>query len=102
MLSAKHGGLVDSEQFLDDRDAALAAAITGIASTREGYLRMNVSDKDAAIYANAAFAALRIAGLEIVKRRRPKRSRGEKPPADAIGRAVMVAKIATGEVEDER
>ena len=28
--------------------------------------------------------------------------RGEKRPADAIGRAVMIAKIATGEIEDER
>ena len=28
--------------------------------------------------------------------------RGEKRPADAIGRAVMIARIATGEVEDER
>lgn len=26
---------------------------------------------------------------------------GEKRPADAVGRAVMVAKIATGEIEDE-
>lgn len=32
----------------------------------------------------------------------PKGPRGEKRPADAIGRAVMVARIATGEVEDER
>lgn len=32
----------------------------------------------------------------------PKGPRGEKRPADAIGRAVMVAKIATGEVEDQR
>lgn len=32
----------------------------------------------------------------------PKGPRGEKRPADAIGRAVMVAKIATEEVEDER
>ena len=32
----------------------------------------------------------------------PKGPRGEKRPADAIGRAVMVAKIATGEIEDER
>lgn len=32
----------------------------------------------------------------------PKGPRGEKHPADAIGRAVMVAKIATGEVEGER
>lgn len=32
----------------------------------------------------------------------PKGPRGEKRPADAVGRAVMVAKIATGEVEDER
>lgn len=32
----------------------------------------------------------------------PKGPRGEKRPADAIGRAVMIAKIATGEVEDER
>ena len=32
----------------------------------------------------------------------PKGPRGEKRPADAIGRAVMVGKIATGEVEDER
>lgn len=31
----------------------------------------------------------------------PKGPRGEKRPADAIGRAVMVARIATGEVEDE-
>jgi hypothetical protein len=30
----------------------------------------------------------------------PKGPRGEKRPADAIGRAIMVAKIATGEVED--
>jgi hypothetical protein len=30
----------------------------------------------------------------------PKGPRGEKRPADAIGRAVMVARIATGEVED--
>ena len=30
----------------------------------------------------------------------PKGPRGEKRPANAIGRAVMVAKIATGEVED--
>lgn len=28
--------------------------------------------------------------------------RGEKRPADAISRAIMVAKIATGEIEDER
>ena len=27
--------------------------------------------------------------------------KGEKRPADAVGAAVMVAKIATGEVEDE-
>jgi len=32
----------------------------------------------------------------------PKGPRGEKRPADAIGAAIMVAKIATGEVEDER
>lgn len=32
----------------------------------------------------------------------PKGPRGEKRPVDAIGRAVMVAKIATGEIEDER
>ena len=32
----------------------------------------------------------------------PKGPRGEKRPADAIGLAVMVGKIATGEVEDER
>lgn len=32
----------------------------------------------------------------------PKGPRGEKRPADAIGAAVMVAKIATGEIEDER
>lgn len=32
----------------------------------------------------------------------PKGPHGEKRPADAIGRAVMIAKIATGEVEDER
>ena len=32
----------------------------------------------------------------------PKGPRGEKRPADAIGTAIMVAKIATGEVEDER
>jgi hypothetical protein len=28
--------------------------------------------------------------------------RGEKRPADAVSRAVMVARIATGEIEDER
>jgi len=32
----------------------------------------------------------------------PKGPRGEKRPADAIGLAVLVGKIATGEVEDER
>ena len=32
----------------------------------------------------------------------PKGPRGEKRPADAIGRAVLIAKIATGEVEEER
>lgn len=32
----------------------------------------------------------------------PKGPRGEKRPADAVSRAIMVAKIATGEVEDER
>jgi hypothetical protein len=30
----------------------------------------------------------------------PRGPRGEKRPADAIGCAVMVAKIATGEIED--
>lgn len=30
----------------------------------------------------------------------PKGPRGEKRPADAVSRAIMVAKIATGEVED--
>jgi len=35
-------------------------------------------------------------------RRMPKGPRGEKRPADAIGRAVLIAKIATGEVEEER
>ena len=32
----------------------------------------------------------------------PKGPRGEKRPADAIGRAVMIGKIATGEIEDKR
>ena len=32
----------------------------------------------------------------------PKGTRGEKRQADAVSRAIMVAKIATGEVEDER
>lgn len=32
----------------------------------------------------------------------PKGPRGEKRPADAIGRAVMVARIATWHIEDER
>ena len=32
----------------------------------------------------------------------PKGPRGEKRPADAVSRAVMIGKIATGEVEDER
>ena len=32
----------------------------------------------------------------------PKGPRGEKRPADAIGLAVMVGEIATGEIEDER
>ena len=32
----------------------------------------------------------------------PKGPRGEKRPADAIGRAVHIAKIAIGEIEDER
>jgi hypothetical protein len=32
----------------------------------------------------------------------PKGPRGEKRPADAIGRAVMVAKIAAGEIEEDR
>lgn len=32
----------------------------------------------------------------------PKGPRGEKRPADAISRAVLIAKIATGEIEDER
>ena len=30
----------------------------------------------------------------------PKGPKGEKPPADVVGAAVMVAKIATGEIED--
>ena len=30
----------------------------------------------------------------------PKGPKGEKRPADAVGAAVMVAKIATGELED--
>jgi hypothetical protein len=32
----------------------------------------------------------------------PRGPRGEKRPADVIGAAVMVAKIATGETEDTR
>ena len=32
----------------------------------------------------------------------PKGPRGERRPADAIGLAVMIGKIATGEVEDAR
>lgn len=31
----------------------------------------------------------------------PKGPRGEKRPADAIGLAVLIGKIATGEVEDQ-
>ena len=31
----------------------------------------------------------------------PKGPRGEKRPADVIGAAVMVAKIATGEIAEE-
>jgi len=30
----------------------------------------------------------------------PRGHKGEKRPADAIGNAVMIAKIATGEIED--
>jgi len=32
----------------------------------------------------------------------PKGPRGEKRPADAIGLAVLIGKIATGEIDDER
>lgn len=32
----------------------------------------------------------------------PKGPRGEKRPADAVARAVMIGRIATGEIEDER
>lgn len=32
----------------------------------------------------------------------PKGPRGEKRPADAIGLAVMIGRIATGEIEDAR
>lgn len=32
----------------------------------------------------------------------PKGPRGEKRPADVIGAAVMVAKIATGEIDDPK
>lgn len=32
----------------------------------------------------------------------PKGPKGEKRPADVIGAAIMVAKIATGEVEDKK
>lgn len=32
----------------------------------------------------------------------PKGPRGEKRPADVIGAAIMVAKIATGEIEDTK
>jgi hypothetical protein len=32
----------------------------------------------------------------------PKGPRGEKRPADAVARAVHIARIATGEIEDER
>ena len=32
----------------------------------------------------------------------PKGPQGQKRPADAVGCAVMVAKIATGEIEDTR
>ena len=32
----------------------------------------------------------------------PKGPRGEKRPVDAIGLAVMIGKIATGEIKDER
>ena len=32
----------------------------------------------------------------------PKGPQGQKRPADAVSRAIMVAKIATGEIEDER
>ena len=31
----------------------------------------------------------------------PKGPKGEKRPADVVGAAVMVARIATGEIEDE-
>lgn len=31
----------------------------------------------------------------------PKGPRGEKRPADAISRAVMIGRIATGEIEDQ-
>ena len=37
-----------------------------------------------------------------IGRQMPKGPRGEKRPADAVSRAIMVAKIATGEIEDER
>lgn len=36
------------------------------------------------------------------KRPTPKGPRGEKRPADAIGLAVMIGKIATGEIENPR
>jgi len=32
----------------------------------------------------------------------PKGPRGEKRPADAIGTAILVGRIATGEVQDEK
>jgi hypothetical protein len=36
------------------------------------------------------------------KRAMVKGPNGEKRPADAVARAIMIARIATGEIEDER
>jgi len=41
-------------------------------------------------------------GVRMGKTAMPKGPNGEKRPADAIGLAVMIGRIATGEIEDER
>ena len=45
-------------------------------------------------------ASLRSLPLSIYPTTMPRGPKGEKRPADAIGNAVMIALIATGEIED--
>jgi hypothetical protein len=104
MLSAKHGGCM-ADRLTEILVKHREDLISSLDMMRRGILRTHHNGSDTTKETVAQYIGWvgdLTAAIKGHEAPMPKGPNGEKRPADAIGLAVMIGRIATGEIEDSR